>query len=112
MDTTPKKDWNPHLSIDSAANAGLLATGLFIVLFAAATADIDPAPHAAQVVYQERAGRIVVTATRPKTGKATPSVRPSEHGDSVQLAESSPVGPFHFNQHDLNGDNHAKFVSK
>jgi hypothetical protein len=108
MDTTQKKDWKPHLNIDSAANAGLLATGLFIVLFAAATADIGPAPQATQVVYQDRAGRIVVTAIRSKTGKATPSARPAEHGNSVQLAESSPAGPFHFNQHDLNGDNHAK----
>jgi hypothetical protein len=108
MDTKQKKDWNPHLNIDSAANAGLLATGLFIVLFAAATAHIDPAPQATQVVYQDRAGRIVVTAIRPKSGKATPSVHPAEHGNSVQLAESSPAGPFHFNQHDLNGDNHAK----
>jgi len=108
MNTTPKKDWNPHLKIDSAANAGVLATGLFIVLFAAATAHIDPAPQAAQVVHQDRAGRIVVTAIRPKTGKATPGAGPAEHGNSVQLAASSPARPFHFNQHDLNGDDHDK----
>lgn len=108
MNTTPKKHWNPHLNIDTAANASVLAAGLFIVLFAAATADIDPAAPATQVVYQDRDGRIVVTATGPKAAKATPGVRPAEHGNSVQIAESSPTGPFHFNQHDLNGDNHAK----
>jgi hypothetical protein len=108
MNTMPKKDWNPHLNIDSAANAGVLATGLLIVLFAAATANTDPAPQATQVVYQDRDGRIVVTAIRSKTGKVTPGVHPAGHGDSVQLAEASPAGSFPFNQHDLNGDNHAK----
>jgi len=108
MNTTPKKDWNPHLNIDSVANAGVLATGLLIVLFAAATAHTDPTPQATQVVYQDGDGRIVVTAIRSNTGKVTPGVHPTGHGDLVQLAEASPAGPFPFNQRDLNGDNHAK----
>lgn len=108
MNTTPKKDWNPHLSIDSAANLAVLATGVFIVLLAAATTDTDPAPQATQFVYQDQAGRIVVTAIRSKTGKATLGVRPAEHGNAVQLAASSPTGPLHFNQRNLNGDNHVK----
>ena len=106
MNTAPKNGWNHHLNIDSAANAGVLAAGLFIVLFAAATADTDPAPQATQVVHQDRDGRIVVTAIRSRT--ETASERPAEYGDSVQLAASSPVAPVHFNQHDLDGDNHAK----
>jgi hypothetical protein len=108
MNTTQKKDRNPHLNIDSAANAGLIATVLFIVLFAVATADFEPAPQVTQVVYQDGAGRIVVTAIRSKSGTATPGVHPARHDDSVQLAASSPAGPLHFNQHDFNGDNHAK----
>ena len=106
MNMAPKKDWNRHLNIDSAANAGVLATGLLIVLYAAATAHTDPAPQATQVVQQDRDGRIVVTAIRSKTEKA--GVRLAEYGDSVQLAASSPVAPVTFNQHDLDGDNHAK----
>lgn len=106
MNTTPKKHWNPHLSIDSAANAGVLAAGLLIVLAAAATAHLDPAPQATQLVLQDRAGRNEATAIHPTTGKD--SVGQAEHGNSVQLAASSPAGPFHFNQHDLNGDGHDK----
>jgi hypothetical protein len=108
MNTAPKNDWNRHLNIDSAANACVLAAGLFIVLFAAAAAHTDPAPQATQVAHQDRDGRIVVTAMRSKAGKDTPGARPAEHGDSVQLAEASPTGSFPFNQHDLNGDNHAR----
>jgi hypothetical protein len=108
MNTTPKKHWNPNFNIDSAANLAVLATGLFIVMLAAATADTDAVPQAMQFLYQDPAGRIVVTAIRSKTGKTTPSAGPAEHGNSVQLAASSPARPFHFNQHELNGDDHDK----
>ena len=106
MNTAPKNDWNRHLNFDSAANAGVLAAGLFIILFAAATALTDPAPQATQSVRQDWDGRIDVTAIPSSTEKA--GVPPAEYGDSVQLAASSPVAPVTFNQHDLDGDNHAK----
>ena len=108
MNTKHKEDWNPNLNIDNTANAGLLATGLFVVLFAAATAETDPAPQATQVVHQEWDGRIVVTATRLKAGTATAGAQPSERSRLLQLAASAPEVPAHFNQQNLTGDDHAK----
>lgn len=108
MNTKHKEDWNPNLNLDSAANAGVLATGLFVVLFAVATAETDPAPQATQVVHQDRDGRIVVTATRLKAGTATAGAQPSERNRLLQIAASTPEVPSHFNQQNLSGDDHAK----
>lgn len=106
MNKTPKKDWNPELTIDSAANAGVLAAGIFIVLIAAATADINAAPKEKLLVYQVEP--IVVTATRLKAGNATAGARPAEYEKPVNVAASSPAGVSHYNERDLKGDNHGQ----
>lgn len=108
MNTKHKEDWNPDLNIDSAANAGVLATVLLVVLFAAATAETDPSPQATQVVHQDRDGRIVVTAARLKAGTATAGTQPSERNRLLQLAASTPEVPSQFNQQNFAGDDHAK----
>ncbi len=130
MNTTPKKYWKPHSNIDNAADLAMLAAWLFIIILGATTVDTDAVPMATQILYQDPAGRIVVTAIRPKAAKAAPDSRPAERivvtairlkaakaapdsrpaedGNAVQLAASSSTGPLNFNQHDLNGDNHAK----
>jgi hypothetical protein len=107
MNKAAKNPFKHHLNIDGAANAGVLATGMVIVLIAAAAAFIDPEPKAAQFVYQDPSGRIVVTAIRSKTGKTSPAELPHRHGNPVQLAASSPTEIFQPNQHP-DGDNHAR----
>ncbi len=107
MNTTPKKYWKPHSNIDNAAHLVMLAAWLFIIILGATTTDTDAVPMATQILYQDPDGRIVVTAIRPKAAKAAPDSRPAQDGNAVQLAASSSTGPLNFNQHDLNGDNHA-----
>ena len=85
------------------------APGLFVVLFAAATPETDPAVQATQVVHQVWDGRNVVTATRlAKAGEATPGIPPAEDGNSVQFAALSPLRTSRFNPHDPKGDDHAE----
>jgi hypothetical protein len=72
MNKTRTTDRNFHLNIDNAANAVVIAAGLVAVVYAAATADIDPIARPAQVARQER-----------DAGTAT-------QRDVVRVADSSP----------------------
>jgi hypothetical protein len=74
MNATARDNWNPQLNIDTVAFSSVLATGLLVIWFAAATsaAAFDAAP--AMTHYDFRAANaardshIVVTAPHFKTG--------------------------------------------
>ena len=79
MNTNTKQDWNPDLNKDTVGSVAVLASGLLIVLFAAATTTLAAAPRDNQAAYRDLAdGRIVVTATRLKPNAVHAGVRPEK----------------------------------
>ena len=106
MNTRHRKDWNHHSNIDRTTNASVIAAGLLIVLFAAATADNDPATPVTRLAKQDRANRTAVAAQAHQT--ETTNLRVAGYGDSVRLATAAAAAPSQLKPTDLNGDDHAK----
>ncbi len=79
MNTNTRQEWNPELNKDTVGSVAVLASGLLIVLFAAATTTLAAAPRDNQASYRELAdGRIVVTATRLKPNAVQAAARPDK----------------------------------
>ena len=77
MNATAGNNWNPQLNIDTVAFSSVLATGLLVIWFAAATsaAAFDAAPAMTQFDFHAanaaRDSHSVVTAPHLKTGVGT-----------------------------------------
>jgi hypothetical protein len=80
MKTNTRQDWNPDLNKDSVGSIAVLASGLLIVLFAAATSTLAAPPRNNQAAsYRELTdGRIIVTATRLKPNAVQTAARPDK----------------------------------
>ena len=101
MNTRPRIDWKHDSNIDGAANASVIAAGIFVTMIAAGIAATGQAPPDAQLAQQMRANRTAVAAQ-------TAPARIGGYGNSLRLAATAPDAAARLNSPTNKGVHHAQ----